>query len=71
MEQRWEERYEQGDQLMDLGRRVDLSQSWHCSHWAYTTVIWYDFALLAVATICAILVRGFVAFDQGAWELEA
>ena len=71
MEPGWEKGDEQGDQWINLGRHVDKSQSWRCDHWADTTVIWYDFALLPVATICVTLIRGFDAFDQGAWKLKA
>jgi hypothetical protein len=38
---------------------------------AYIKVIWYDFALLIVASVCVMLVRGFDAKDKGAFKLKA
>jgi hypothetical protein len=38
---------------------------------AYVNLIWYDFALLMLSSICVIAVRGFDARDKGRFKLKA
>ncbi|KAK4948176.1 hypothetical protein LTR10_013231 [Elasticomyces elasticus] len=38
---------------------------------AYITLIWYDFALLMLTSVCVIMVRGLDALDKGKFKLKA
>ena len=38
---------------------------------AYITLIWYDFALLMLSSVCVIGVRGLDALDKGRFKLKA
>lgn len=38
---------------------------------AYITLIWYDFALLMLSSLCVIGVRGLDAVDKGKFKLKA
>lgn len=38
---------------------------------AYIHLIWYDFALLMLSSLCVIAVRGFDARDKGHFKLKA
>ncbi|KAI1611405.1 MFS transporter, MCP family, solute carrier family 16, member 10 [Exophiala viscosa] len=38
---------------------------------AYITLIWYDFALLMLTSVCVIMVRGLDALDKGQFKLKA
>ena len=37
----------------------------------YITLIWYDFALLMLSSICVIAVRGIDAVEKGRFKLKA
>ena len=38
---------------------------------AYINLIWFDFALLMISSVCVIAVRGFDAVEKGHFKLKA
>lgn len=38
---------------------------------AYISLIWYDFGLLMLSSVCVIAVRGFDALEKGRFKLKA